>query len=108
MIASSSRLNSQHYPESGMFAMRTFTLLLLLTLPLAARAEDATRAPDDIDKTMKQLRALAHPLILCDSVIAEDCFRMLSARIPQEPAATEEKPCLSAPAGTAECDRPKR
>ena len=88
--------------------MRTFALLLLLTLPLAAQAEDTVRAPTDIDKTVKQLRALIRPQILCDSVVAEDCFRMLSARIPQEPAATEEKPCASAPAGTAECDRPKR
>ena len=60
--------------------MRRLAVLVLLTVPLAARADGVIRS-DDVHKAVKELAAAAGSQFLCDSVVAEDCFRLLADRL---------------------------
>jgi len=62
--------------------MRRLAVLVLLTVPLAARADGIMRfQADDLHRDLKQLAAAAGSQFLCDSAVAEDCFRLLAHRL---------------------------
>ena len=62
--------------------MRRLAVLVLLTVPLAAQAEGVARSQaDDIHRALKEFAAAAGSQFLCDSVVAEDCFRLLADRL---------------------------
>ena len=79
----------------------TVVLLVLLCIPFAARADD--RAPNSPDVPRPDIRFGRSPL-LCDSAVAEDCFRFLIGRSELDGiVAPEREPC-AAGAKKPDCD----
>jgi len=76
--------------------MRSFAILLvLLASPLAARADDAPWPSSAFSPTY--LTREPAPQFLCDSAVAEDCFRILAPRLTRDMTERDEGLCPSVP-----------
>ena len=88
--------------------MRRLAILVFLIVPIAARAEDAVRVPTDkINKALGQRGPIARPNLLCDSVVAEDCFKLLGARLDMSVDERCDPPSSDSGQGQG-CVQPKR
>lgn len=74
--------------------MRSLALLILLVAPLAARADNVPRHSAGVSPTY--LAREPNPRMLCDSAVAEDCFRILAPRLTRDMVERNDEACPSA------------
>ena len=78
--------------------MRSLVILALLLAPLAARAVDAPRPSAGVSPSY--LTREPDSRLLCDSAVAEDCFRMLAPRLTHDMIERDDELCPSGADGT--------
>ena len=78
--------------------MRSPVILILLVTPLAALADSVPRPSAGVSPTY--LTREPDPRLLCDSAVAEDCFRMLAPQLTRDMIERDDEPCPTA-AGAA-------
>lgn len=71
--------------------MRSLVILILLVTPLAARADNVPRPSADVSPNY--LTREPDPRLLCDSAVAEDCFRMLAPRLTRDMIERDDEAC---------------
>ncbi|HEX5212891.1 MAG TPA: hypothetical protein VFW22_14290 [Pseudolabrys sp.] len=81
--------------------MRSLVILILLVGPLAARADTVPRPSAGVSPTY--LTRAGDPRLLCDSAVAEDCFRMLAPQLTRDMIERDDEACLSATTKSPDC-----
>lgn len=74
--------------------MRSLAILFLIFAPLVARADTVPRASAGVSPTY--LTREADPRLLCDSAVAEECFRMLAPQLTRDMIERDDAPCAPA------------
>lgn len=75
--------------------MQSLAILILIVAPLAARADGGLSPSAGVSPTY--LTREPDPHMLCDSAVAEECFRMLARQLTRDMIEREAEPCAKNP-----------